>query len=89
MTRTEKIQILEGIRAGTAHPDLLDTLGGITIVMPEADGYVSVTGARWGYPERMDAQTFARYKKRVEECDERRRAANLPPMIFVIFPEGE
>ena len=89
MTREQKIQLLEGIRAGTAHPDILEPLGGIYIVMPDADGYVSITGAKWGYPERMDAQTFARYNKRVEEYNERRRAANLPSMISLIFPEGD
>lgn len=89
MTREQKIKLLEGVRAGNTHPDLLDEMGGFYILMPVADGYVSITGAKWGYPERMDAQTFALYRQRANEYNERRRAANLPPMTFIIFPEGE
>ena len=84
MTREQKIQLLEAIRSGTTHPDLLDVMGGFDIAMPDADGYVFFDKPKWGYPERMDAQTFARYCQRAKEYNTRRRAANVPFDMAII-----
>jgi hypothetical protein len=84
MNRTEKIQLLQSIRAANGHPDIIPRLGGVYIVPKDANGHFHVIGAKWGFPETMDKSTFASYQQRVASFNQRRAPFNLPPMTLII-----
>jgi hypothetical protein len=89
MTREQKIQLLEAVRAGTLPAEYLEPVPDCMMVLQEPDGFYRFENGMppFGLPENMTAADYGRFKEKLTSYREARRKIGMSEPILLIFEE--
>ncbi len=89
MTRAQKIQLLEAVRSGILHTELLESVPDLIIVFEETDGFYRFQNGPpiFGMPESMTADDYARLQEKLNTYCEARQKMGMPEPILITFEE--